>query len=539
MDQTGRSSPRIPASPHSPLWLGGLLFLVALLAASGFVASMTRLGESLEHRHGLELVETAAAMFDPAQVASLRGLPEDAGTSAHDQVVARLRALREANPEFRFAYLMRPLAAGESRFVFLADAEHPTSADYSAPGDAYDGPSENLAHAARTGQPIFSDVVADDWGEWVSALAPIRHEGKVVAVLGIDLAHEAWLHARDRYRTFALAIAGLGLALVTLFLLGLHLQRRAGERLASLGRQLAEQLETLEQAQEGLRLADVVVRHTSEAIMVLDPGFRILRVNAAYERLTGRRAADVVGEVPAALSRDPALARRISAAIAAGDHWQEELELIRADGSPTPVGALAEVVRDGQGRIEHFIAVLQDLSDRKALEARLRELSATDGLTGIANRRSFDETLAREWERGLRHATPLAIVMADIDFFKRYNDTYGHVAGDACLQQVAAALASGIRHGGDTVARYGGEEFAVVLPGADAAAACAVAESLRARVEALALPHAGRPGGGVVTISLGVAAALPARDQSPTGLVEQADQRLYRAKESGRNRVCG
>jgi diguanylate cyclase (GGDEF)-like protein/PAS domain S-box-containing protein len=531
--------PQLPEATRSPLWFGALLFTVALLASVWFVGKMGRLGESLEHRHGLGLVQTSAALFDAGKVASLAGQPGDAGTPAHEAISARLRAIQEANPEFRFVYLMRPLDAGGQRFVFLADAEDPSSPDYSAPGDVYEGPTDELRAVFESGQPVFSGAVEDDWGTWVSALAPIRHQGRVVAVLGVDMAHEDWLDVQQRYRRFGMIIAGLGLALVALFLVGLQLQRRAGERAAALGRQIADQLDRLEQAQEGLRLADVVVRSTSEAIMVLDPEFRVLQVNPAYERLSGRRADDVLGKVPPAMLADATLAQDISAAIAAGDHWHQEIWATRPDGSRYPVGALAEVVRDATGGIEHFIVVLQDLSSQKALEERLRELSATDGLTRIANRRSFDEGLQREWERGIRQGTPLSVVMADIDFFKRYNDSYGHVAGDVCLQQVAAALKAGVRQGGDLVARYGGEEFAVVLAGADADAARAVAEALRAEVESLALPHAGNPGPGVVTISLGVATLQPSHDDPPTRLVELADQQLYRAKAGGRNRVAG
>ena len=511
---------------------------VALLASAWFVGRMAAFGESLEHRHGLALAQTVAALVDAGDVAALRGEAGDVGTPAYEAVRARLRAVRDAHGEFRFVYLMRPLGEGDDRFLFLVDAEEPTSPDFSAPGDVYDGPSHNLRKVVDEARPVFSDVVQDEWGEWVSALAPVvDDQGRVVAVLGADMAHEKWLDAQGRYRAFGLLISGLVLSLIALFLLGLHLQRRAADRLVALGRELADRVDELEQAQEGLRLADVVVRHTSEAIMVLDPRLRVLRVNPAYLRLSARREADVLGKVPFALENDEGLKARVEAAIAAGDHWEEEIIATRPDGARYPLGALGEVVRGADGRIEHFVLVLQDLSSQKALEQRLRELSATDGLTRIANRRSFDEGLAREWARALRQRTPLSVVMADIDFFKRYNDQYGHVAGDGCLQQVAAALKAGVREGGDFAARYGGEEFAVVLPGADAAAARAVAESLRARVEALAIEHAGNPNGGVVTISLGVATVYPEPDGLPTSLVEMADQQLYQAKRQGRART--
>ena len=531
--------PKVPEATRNPLWLGAVLLVVAALASYWFVDQLSGFGESLEHRHGVAVVSTAAALLDSQDIAALRGDASDAGTPAHEAVRARLRAVREANPEFRFVYLMRPQSPGSDRFVFLADAENPGSPDYSAPGDVYDGPSGNLHQTASTGEPQFSSAIEDQWGTWVSALAPIHHDGQLVAVLGVDIAHQEWLDAHERYRGIGLVISALVLSLIALFLIGLHLQRRAGNRMSALGHQLADRLQELDRAQEGLRLADVVVRHTSEAIMVLDPQMRIQRVNPAYEKLTGRREADVLGGIPPAFTHDPALYKRVQAAVAAGDHWQEEVWAVRDDGSRYPVGALAEVVRDEDGRIEHFIVVLQDLSTQKEIENRLRELSATDGLTSIPNRRAFDDGLAREWERGIRQESQLSVIMADIDFFKRYNDQYGHVAGDACLQQVAAALKAGIRQGGDLVARYGGEEFAVILPGADPVAARTVAEALRRRVEELALPHDGNDAVGVVTISLGVATVTPSHDVAPTTLVELADQQLYRAKAGGRNRVEG
>lgn len=532
------AGPPPPANSRSPLWLGGVLFLVTLAASAWFVDQMVEFGERVEQQHGLGVVNTAAALLQPGEVAALRGQPADAGSPAHDAVRADLRSVRDANPEFRFVYLMRPLPGRSDRFVFLADAEDPGSSDYSAPGDLYEGPSDELRNVVETGRPVFSGVVQDEWGSFVSALTPVNDaDGRLIAVLGIDIAQDSWLDTQARYRSFGLTIAGLVLALVALFLVGLQLQRQAAQRMARLGHRLAEQLRELEQAQEGLRLADIVVRHTSEAIMVLDPRMHVVSVNPAFERLTGRRAVDVIGQLPPTLAQEPALMSRVMAAINAGDHWEDEVWGTRPDGTRYPVSALAEVVRDEDGGIAHFVVVLHDVSAQKELEARLRELSATDGLTRIANRRAFDEALLREWERALRSGGPLSVVMADIDFFKRYNDQYGHVAGDACLQQVAAALQAGVRQGGDLVARYGGEEFVVVLPGADEAAARAVAESLRQRVQALALPHEGNPATGVVTISLGVATCAPVRGREPTALVDAADRQLYRAKAGGRNRV--
>ncbi len=172
----------------------------------------------------------------------------------------------------------------------------------------------------------------------------------------------------------------------------------------------------------------------------------------------------------------------------------------------------------------------------QAMNTRLAALSATDGLTGIANRRRFDEVLASEWSRAARSPQPLALVMLDVDFFKPYNDHYGHLAGDDCLRHIATALAAHMRRPGDLVARYGGEEFVLLISAANAADAWRMAEDVRQTLAALALPHAASPFG-LVSASLGVALHVPTAGESPDLLLQQADQALYQAKAQGRNQT--
>ncbi|MEK7773579.1 MAG: diguanylate cyclase, partial [Deltaproteobacteria bacterium] len=177
-------------------------------------------------------------------------------------------------------------------------------------------------------------------------------------------------------------------------------------------------------------------------------------------------------------------------------------------------------------------------SNRKLEErnAILQRLSVLDGLTGIANRRHFDEILKQEWKRGHRDASSLAIIMIDIDFFKKFNDNYGHQGGDDCLKRAASALSDTLHRPGDFIARYGGEEFVVLLPNTDAGGGAIIAEQMRSNIEAQNIDHALSSVSTHVTISLGVASVLPDDAATPEDLIAKADGALYKAKAAGRNR---
>jgi diguanylate cyclase (GGDEF)-like protein/PAS domain S-box-containing protein len=169
---------------------------------------------------------------------------------------------------------------------------------------------------------------------------------------------------------------------------------------------------------------------------------------------------------------------------------------------------------------------------------RLERLATLDSLTQVANRRYFDHYLNQEWNRLMRIRSPLSLILCDVDYFKRYNDTYGHLAGDDCLRQIAQAISHATERPADLVARYGGEEFAVILPATDCDGAARVAEKIQATIQQLQITHLSSDTKNYVTLSLGMATLCPDRDRSPQELIAAADQALYQAKVGGRNACC-
>ncbi|UJB65521.1 sensor domain-containing diguanylate cyclase [Acidovorax sp. YS12] len=227
--------------------------------------------------------------------------------------------------------------------------------------------------------------------------------------------------------------------------------------------------------------------------------------------------------------------------VRAGDRAQRWLQVWGEYGTGTSSGADADALR--------MTGTVQDITERKQAEQQLaryrdalEERVRLDPLTQVANRLALGEAMQREWEQARLRGMPLALLMIDVDHFKAYNDHYGHVAGDRCLQRVAQALAGAVQRAGELAARYGGEEFAVLLPDSDELRAVAVAHRLREAVRELVLEHQASPCGALVTISVGVACVRPAGGQplehAQTTLFQQADEALYRAKQAGRDRVA-
>ena len=200
--------------------------------------------------------------------------------------------------------------------------------------------------------------------------------------------------------------------------------------------------------------------------------------------------------------------------------WQpEEIEALRSIATP-----IAVAIQQGE-----LHAKLQTVNQE------LERLASLDGLTGVANRRQFDLHLKREWQRLLRETAPISVIMCDVDFFKAYNDTYGHQMGDECLKQIAKILENCAQRSTDLASRYGGEEFVIVLPNTGIKGALQVADKIQHQIRALEIEHQKSEVSGYVTLSLGVACQVPNHDRSPESLIKLADAALYEAKSKGRN----
>tara|TARA_R110001599_G_scaffold64023_3_gene179076 strand:+ start:706808 stop:707749 length:942 start_codon:yes stop_codon:yes gene_type:complete len=227
------------------------------------------------------------------------------------------------------------------------------------------------------------------------------------------------------------------------------------------------------------------------------------------------------------------------------DH-EADYRALTKDGNYVWVRDVVHVVRDDKGEVDSLIGFMFDISERKKTEARLADmqteleaLSFKDGLTGIANRRMLDTILEQEWNHARRSSQPLAIIMLDIDYFKQYNDHYGHIQGDECLKRVAQALSGAGTRPRDFFARFGGEEFMLILPATDEQSAINVANRCRDLIFKEQIPHAKSAVSQLLTISMGVSAIIPGNQHVLLTFIEEADKRLYQAKEQGRNRIVG
>jgi diguanylate cyclase (GGDEF)-like protein len=300
-----------------------------------------------------------------------------------------------------------------------------------------------------------------------------------------------------------------------------------------------------------------LMEHMVVPTFVLSPECCVLIWNRACERLTGVPASEVVGTSEHWRgfydTARPCLADLVAQGRAAevGNFYAEHRASVDIRhglsaenwcvmpqlGTSLYLAIDAGPIYDEGGRLLAVVETLRDITAQKEAQSALQALASRDGLTALANRRSFDENLDREWRRAIREGQPISLLMMDIDFFKRYNDAYGHQKGDECLKTVARVISMEMLRASDEAARYGGEEFAVILPNTASEGAKRVAERVCQALAMQNIPHSDSPIGNHVTISIGVATDSPPFGENTASLIMAADAALYRAKMLGRDRV--
>ena len=228
----------------------------------------------------------------------------------------------------------------------------------------------------------------------------------------------------------------------------------------------------------------------------------------------------------------------------AGSDHEADYRALTEQGEYIWIRDVVNVVRDENGEVEALVGFMFDISERKATEEKLlalqkelEEFSYKDGLTGVANRRMLDQVLMTEWHHAQRHQQPLSLILLDIDYFKEFNDCYGHLQGDDCLKKVAQSLAGTATRAKDFFARFGGEEFMLVLPETNALAASKIAERCRQHVFKLQIPHQQSKVSNVLTASLGVSTITPQHGDELQAFINNVDKLLYQAKLEGRNKI--
>ena len=295
-----------------------------------------------------------------------------------------------------------------------------------------------------------------------------------------------------------------------------------------------------EHQQRQARRLRLIVEEMDQGLMLVGPDGRIQYANPASARCLGYNEAELAGRPLAGLLAGPAandyvayFARRDDGVVERCRGTREVL-LQQADGSLRPMDLNLSAMGSGE---QLYIAMLHDISHHKQSETVLQRAALADSLTGIANRRQFDACLDKEWQRAMRTARPLSLLVLDVDHFKLFNDLLGHTAGDQCLQAVANTVQAHSLRATDLAARYGGEEFVLLLPDTPHAGAATVAESIRAGIENLRVGHPRSTTSDYVTVSVGAATCVPTQFDDIRSLFMAADRAMYEAKAAGRNRV--
>ncbi len=311
-------------------------------------------------------------------------------------------------------------------------------------------------------------------------------------------------------------------------------------------RQITERKRTADKLRESEKSFRLLAENSSDMISKHDRNGLFTYVSPACYALLGYRDDELIGKSPFHLYHPDDMQRMLDNQELLYTHIDENTityRIRRKDDSYRWFETTRRVVFNEGDRTQTIVAVSRDITPRKEIELKMLEqyqlmhaLSHTDELTGIANRRTFDETWNHEWEDAQRHHMPVTLMLGDIDNFKAYNDTFGHQKGDECLRQIAAAMRAALKRPLDIVARYGGEEFGIILPQTNKERAATIANRLLEAVRQLQLPHSQETGHPYVTISLGSATWNPDCSLSQDELFTHADKSLYQAKDEGKNR---
>ena len=287
-------------------------------------------------------------------------------------------------------------------------------------------------------------------------------------------------------------------------------------------------------------LYEKVFHNTLQGVMITDRHSNILLVNEAFTEITGYAFAEVQGKNPSVLQsgkQDRLFYQKLWSELMLKGQWEGELWNRRKNGEIYPEFLNISIVKDDAGEVMNYVAIFTDITQSKNREKQMAKLSMQDALTGIPNRRNFDYYLSEKWLMLTDMNEPISLILIDVDFFKLYNDYFGHQEGDRCLVKIAKLIESSINTEVSLAARYGGEEFAVILPQCDATTAFLVAEKIRLNIQREAIPHSYLAKLDFVSISSGVATLTPTKDLDMATLIENADRALYNAKHAGRNIV--
>jgi diguanylate cyclase (GGDEF)-like protein/PAS domain S-box-containing protein len=311
---------------------------------------------------------------------------------------------------------------------------------------------------------------------------------------------------------------------------------------------LDKERSTERRLKETVSIHNLIAENSRDVILLSDFDGRVSYVSPAVESMGGWKPEELMQMDSLSLVHTddrPRLATAMRAMRAGSEGTRIEYRVQKKAGDYLWVESSLRTTRHPVTQIATgALNIVRDISERMRTQKELEEaykaveaLAVEDSLTGLANRRKLDESLTNEWRRGIRDKRPLSFLLADVDYFKSYNDSYGHVKGDVCLKAIAEAAVEVVSRPGDLVARYGGEEFGIVLPDTNADGAAEIAAKICAALRRRGIPHSSNPDG-IVTISIGCATLTPHLGETAERLVELADQALYRAKNGGRNRVC-